>query len=176
MKIASGGDLTFSGGELCGGELTVNPAVKAVHDYSHPEFTVLYLRVRSPWYWFASEAEIWKWTPMKTQALFLASFNRLLLEERSWLSFTAFTSNTLSEGRTLKDDVKINMVTVTLTTFSMTVRKFLDNNFTSDSSQSDARKENCLCFKLPYIGPISVSTQRRVKKLVSTFCSPFIPF
>ena len=53
MKIASGGDLTFSGGELCGGELcggelTVNPAVKAVHDYSHPEFTVLYLRVRSP--------------------------------------------------------------------------------------------------------------------------------
>ena len=44
---------------------------------------------------------------MKTQALFLASFNRLLLEERSWLSFTAFTSNTLSEGRTLKDDVKL---------------------------------------------------------------------
>ena len=55
---------------------------------------------------------------MKTQALFLASFNRLLLEERSWLSFTAFTSNTLSEGRTLKDDVKINMVMVTLTTTS----------------------------------------------------------
>ena len=36
MKIASGGDLTFSAGELCGGELTFNPAVKAVHDYSHP--------------------------------------------------------------------------------------------------------------------------------------------
>ena len=101
---------------------------------------------------------------MKTQALFLASFNRLLLEERSWLSFTTFTSNTLSEeGRTLKDDVKINMVMVTLTTSSMTVRKFLDNNFTSDSSQSDARKENCLYFKLPYIGPISITTQRRIK-------------
>ena len=112
---------------------------------------------------------------MKTQALSLASFNRLLLEERSWLSFTAFTSNTLSEGRTLKDDVKINMVMVTLTTSPMTVRKFLDNNFTSDSSQSDARKENCLYFKLPYIGPISITTQRRIKKLVSTFCSPFIP-
>ena len=112
---------------------------------------------------------------MKTQALFLASFNRLLLEESFWLSFTAFTSNTLSEGRTLKDDVKINMVMVTLTKFSMTVRKFLDNNFTSDFSQSDARKENCLYFKLRYIGPISITTQRRIKKLVSTFCSPFIP-
>ena len=109
---------------------------------------------------------------MKTQALFLASFNRLLLEESFWLSFTAFTSNTLSEGRTLKDDVKINMVMVTLTTSSMTVRKFLDNNFTSDSSQSDARKENCLYFKLPYIGPISITTQRRIKKLVSTFQVP----
>ena len=60
---------------------------------------------------------------MKTQSPFLASFNRLLLEERSCLSFTAFTSNTLNEGMTLKDDVKLNVVTVTLTTFSMTVRK-----------------------------------------------------
>ena len=113
---------------------------------------------------------------MKTQALYLASFNRLLLEESFWLSFTAFTSNTLSEGRTLKDDVKINMVMVTLTTSSMTVRKFLDNNFTSDSSQSDARKENCLYFKLPYIGPISITTQRRIKKLVSTFFESLYPF
>ena len=51
------------------------------------------------------------------------------------------------------------------------VRKFLNNNFTSDSSQSAAHKENCFYFKLPYIGPFSITTQRRIKKLVSTFCS-----
>ena len=41
----------------------------------------------------------------------------------------------------------------------------------SDSSQSAARKENCFYFKLPYIGPFSITTQRRIKKLVSTFCN-----
>ena len=33
------------------------------------------------------------------------------------------------------------------------VRKFLNNYFSSDPSQSAARKDNCLYFKLPYIGP-----------------------
>ena len=51
------------------------------------------------------------------------------------------------------------------------VRKFLNNHFTSDSSQSVARKDNCLYFKLPYIGPFSIITQRRIKKLVTTFFS-----
>ena len=51
------------------------------------------------------------------------------------------------------------------------VRKFLNNNFMSDSSQSAARKENCFYFKLPYIGPFSITTQRRIKKSVHTFSS-----
>ena len=51
------------------------------------------------------------------------------------------------------------------------VRKFLNKYFTSDSCQSAARKDNCLYFKLPYIGPFSITAQRRIKKLVSTFCS-----
>ena len=51
------------------------------------------------------------------------------------------------------------------------VRKFLNNHFTPDSSQSGARKDNCLYFKLPYIGPFSIITQRRIKKLVNTLCS-----
>ena len=51
------------------------------------------------------------------------------------------------------------------------VRKFLNNYFTPNSSQSVARKDNCLYFKLPYIGPFSIKTQRRIKKLVRTFCS-----
>ena len=51
------------------------------------------------------------------------------------------------------------------------VRKFLNNYFTPDSSQSVARKDNCLYFKLPYIGPFSIITQRRIKKLVNTLCS-----
>ena len=33
---------------------------------------------------------------------------------------------------------------------------------------SAARRKNCLCFKLPYIGPFSVETQPKIKKLVST--------
>ena len=41
----------------------------------------------------------------------------------------------------------------------------------SYSSQSAARKDNCLYFKLPYIGPFSIITQRRIKKLVNTLCS-----
>ena len=49
--------------------------------------------------------------------------------------------------------------------------KFLNNNFTPDSYQSVACKDNCLYSKLPYIGPLSITTQRRIKKLVSTFCS-----
>ena len=51
------------------------------------------------------------------------------------------------------------------------VRKFFNNYFTPDSSQSVARKDNCLYFKLPYIGPFSIITQRRIKKLVNTLCS-----
>ena len=51
------------------------------------------------------------------------------------------------------------------------VRKFLNNHFTSDSSQGATRKDNCLYLKLPYIGPFSITTQRRIKKLVSTFCT-----
>ena len=51
------------------------------------------------------------------------------------------------------------------------VRNFLNNYFTPDSSQSVARKDNCLYFKLPYIGPFSIITQRRIKKLVNTLCS-----
>jgi len=51
------------------------------------------------------------------------------------------------------------------------VRKFLNNYFTPDSFQSVARKDNCLYFKLPYIGPFSILTQRRIKTLVTTFCS-----
>ena len=43
--------------------------------------------------------------------------------------------------------------------------------FTSDSSLSVARKDSCVYFKLPYIGPFSIITQRRIKKLVNTFCS-----
>ena len=48
-------------------------------------------------------------------------------------------------------------------------KKFLNSYFTPDSFQSVARKNNCLNFKLPYIGPFSITTQRRIKKLVSTF-------
>ena len=51
------------------------------------------------------------------------------------------------------------------------VRNFLNNYFSPDSSQSVARKDNCLYFKLPYIGPFSIITQHRIKKLVNTFCS-----
>ena len=51
------------------------------------------------------------------------------------------------------------------------VKKFLNNYFTPDSSQSFARKDNCLYFKLPYIGPFSIITQRRIKDLVNTLCS-----
>ena len=43
--------------------------------------------------------------------------------------------------------------------------------FTPDSSQSVARKDNCLYFKLPYIGAFSIVTQRRIRKLVNTLCS-----
>ena len=46
------------------------------------------------------------------------------------------------------------------------VRKFLNNYITPDSSQSVARKDNCLYFKLPYIGPFSIIIQ-----LVNTLCS-----
>ena len=49
------------------------------------------------------------------------------------------------------------------------LRKFLSNNFISDSSQSAAPEENCLYFILPYIGPFSITKQRRIKKLVGTF-------
>ena len=51
------------------------------------------------------------------------------------------------------------------------VGKFLNNYFTLNSSQSVARKDNCLHFKLLYIGPFYITTQRRIKKLVGTFCS-----
>ena len=51
------------------------------------------------------------------------------------------------------------------------VRKFRNNYFTPDSTQSVARKDNCLYFKLPYIGPFSIITQRRIKELVNTLCS-----
>ena len=51
------------------------------------------------------------------------------------------------------------------------VRKFLNNYFSSDPSQSAARKDNCLYFKLPYIGPFSITAQHRIKKLVRTFCT-----
>jgi hypothetical protein len=33
------------------------------------------------------------------------------------------------------------------------------------------RNDNCLYFKLPYIGPFSITTQRRIQKLVKSFCS-----
>ena len=62
------------------------------------------------------------------------------------------------------------------------VRKFLNNNFTSNSPQSAAHKENCLYFKLPHISPFSITTQYRIKKFADTFCSNldiklvFIPF
>ena len=62
------------------------------------------------------------------------------------------------------------------------VRKFLNNNFTSDSPKSAAHKENCLYFKLPHIAPFSITTQYRIKKFADTFCSNldiklvFIPF
>ena len=50
-------------------------------------------------------------------------------------------------------------------------RKFLNNYFTLDSSQRAARKDNCLYFNLPYTaGPFSITTHRRIKKLVSTSC------
>ena len=39
------------------------------------------------------------------------------------------------------------------------VRKFLNNYFTPDSSQSVTRKDDCLNFKLSYIGPFSIITQ-----------------
>ena len=51
------------------------------------------------------------------------------------------------------------------------IRKFLNNNFTSDSSQSAAPKENRLYFKLLCIGPFPITMQSRIKKLVSKFCS-----
>ena len=51
------------------------------------------------------------------------------------------------------------------------VRKFLNNYFTPDPSHSVARKDNFLYFKIPCIGPFSIITQRRIKKLVNTFCS-----
>jgi len=50
------------------------------------------------------------------------------------------------------------------------VRKFLNHHFTSDSSQGAANRDNCLYFKLPYIGPFSI-TRQRIKKLVSIFCT-----
>ena len=51
------------------------------------------------------------------------------------------------------------------------VRKFLNNDFIPDSFQSVSRKDNCLIFKLPYIGAFSIITQRRIKILVNTLCS-----
>ena len=45
------------------------------------------------------------------------------------------------------------------------VRKFPNNNFTSDYSQSAAHRENCLYFKLPYTGPFSITGQCKVKHL-----------
>ena len=48
---------------------------------------------------------------------------------------------------------------------------YYNNHFTPDSSQSGARKDNCLYFKLPYIGPFSIITQHRIRKLVNTLCS-----
>ena len=51
------------------------------------------------------------------------------------------------------------------------VRRFLNSYFTRDSSQSVASKDNCLYFGLPRIGPFSIITQRRIKKLVNTLCS-----
>ena len=53
-------------------------------------------------------------------------------------------------------------------------RKFLNDYFTPESfPESVARKDNCLYFKLPFIGPFSITTQRRIKKLVNKFCSVY---
>ena len=49
--------------------------------------------------------------------------------------------------------------------------RFLNNYFSSNPSQSAARKDNCVYFKLAYIGPFSIIAQHRIKKLVRTFCS-----
>ena len=53
----------------------------------------------------------------------------------------------------------------------MLLENYFNNYFTSDSTHSVARKDNCWHFKLPYIGPFFIITQRRIKKLVNTFCS-----
>ena len=45
-----------------------------------------------------------------------------------------------------------------------------NNKLTSDSSQS-AHKDNCFFSRLPYISPSSITMHRRIKKLVSKFCS-----
>ena len=86
----------------------------------------------------------------------------------NYCSFVPF-SYKLGLVRTLVDRIfKINN---TWAGFHLDVNNLTKTYFTPDSSQSVARKDNCLYFKLPYIGPFSIITQRRIKKLVNTLCS-----
>ena len=90
------------------------------------------------------------------------SVDRMFKINNSWAGFHLNINNlTKTLGRNLFPSNVIENV----------IRKFLNNHFTSDSSQGAIRNDNCLYFKLPYIGPFSITTQRRIKKLVSTFCT-----
>ena len=124
----------------------------------------------------------------KNQDIITSVFHKMIYTGllTNYFSFVHF-SGKLGLVRTLVDRIfkinnawadihlDINNLTKTLRKSSLPssvieniVRKFLNNYFTLDSSQSVARKNNCLYFKLPYIGCFSIITQRRIKKLVNT--------
>ena len=86
---------------------------------------------------------------------------RIFKINNTWAGFHLDINNLT---KTLKEEFPSSVI-------ENVVRKFLNNYFTPDSSQSVARKDNCLYFKLPYIGPFSIITKRRIKKLVNTLCS-----
>ena len=102
----------------------------------------------------------------------------ILLSYKSWLVCTLVDQTCKVNNTWAGFHLDINNLTKTLrknlfssNAIKNVVRKFLNNNFTSNSSQSAAHWENFLYFKLPYIGPFSITRQCRIKKLVSTFCS-----
>ena len=102
----------------------------------------------------------------------------ILLSYKSWLVCTLVDQTCKVNNTWAGFHLDIDNLTKTLrknlfssNAIKNVVRKFLNNNFTSNSSQSAAHWENFFYFKLPYIGPFSITRQCRIKKLVSTFCS-----
>ena len=113
-------------------------------------------------------SENWRWVPLSfvpfsyKLGLVRTLVDRVFKINNTWTGFHLDISNLT---KTLRKNLFPSSV------IENVVRKFVNNYFTSDSPQSVARKDNCLYFKLPYIGPFSIITQRRIKKLVNTFCS-----